>query len=245
MRTIQVSSDYEAMSQAAAAWILAEARARPQALISLPTGASPARTYEALAGTSRGAPGLLSKARFLKLDEWGGLEMDDPATCEVHLQEKLLRPLRVGPKSYLGFLSNPPDPRAECGRIADWLAANGPIDICILGIGLNGHLGLNEPAEELQAGPHVAELSESTRRHPMLAAARGTARYGLTLGMADLLRSRKVLLLASGAAKAEPLDRAFRGGISTRFPASFLQLHPDVTVLCDRAARPLREAPHP
>jgi putative deaminase/isomerase len=238
MRTFQVSDSYEGMSQAAAAWILSEARAKPQALISLPTGASPARMYEALAEATRGGRGDLSKARFLKLDEWGGLEMDDPATCEVHLQEKLLRPLRVGPKNYIGFLTNPPDPRAECSRIAEWLATNGPIDICILGIGLNGHLGLNEPAEALQAGPHVAELSESTKRHPMLAAARGEARYGLTLGMADLLRSRKVLLLASGAAKAEPLDRAFRGGISTRFPASFLQLHHDVTVICDRAARP-------
>ncbi len=242
MVSIHVSNGYEEMSQEAAAWISRVVREhRPRALISLPTGASPARMYQVLAASAAREPGLFREARFLKLDEWGGLEMDDPATCEAHLREKLLGPLGVGPDRYFGFASNPRDPEAECRRVASWLAGNGPIDICILGIGLNGHLGLNEPAEELKAGPHVAELSETSRKHPMLAAARGEVSYGLTLGMADLIRSSKVLLLSSGAPKAAPLKRSLNGRITTRFPASLLQLHPEVTVFCDREADPLKE----
>ena len=130
-------------------------------------------------------------------------------------------------------------PRTECARMATWLAANGPIDLSILGLGVNGHLGFNEPAAALQAGPHVARLSRASLRHEMLRNARGQASYGLTLGMGDLMRSREVLLLVSGARKAEQLRRLFTGQVTPRFPASFLGLHPVLTICCDLAAAAL------
>jgi len=95
---------------------------------------------------------------------------------------------------------------------------------------------MNEPAADLPPGPHVARLSESTRRHSMLEALRSSPRFGLTMGLGDILKSRVVVLLVSGRHKAAPLRRMLAGRVTTRCPASFLWLHPDVTVYCDRAA---------
>lgn len=224
------------MSRAAAALLAGEAQCNRGALFCLATGASPARTYELLAEYDRLQPGLFEQARWMKLDEWGGLAMDDPASCEVYLRKKIVGPLRVSTERFFGWHSQPADPEIECRRIAAWLAVNGPIDLCVLGVGTNGHLGFNEPADTLQPGPHVAVLSQTSITHSMLTSAQGRPRFGLTLGMADLLQSRKILLLASGNHKARILERFYAGGISTQFPASFLWLHPAVTIFCDHAA---------
>jgi galactosamine-6-phosphate isomerase len=114
------------------------------------------------------------------------------------------------------------------------LAAKGPIDICILGLGLNGHVAMNEPAAASNPSTHVAKLAPSSRKHGML---RGLARkpaYGLTLGLGDILQSRKILLLVSGNNKRAALKRLMCPEVTSRFPASFLWLHSDATVLCDQ-----------
>ncbi len=234
--TLRVTEDYEAMSHVAARYVTAVLRAKPTALLCLATGASPARTYELLAESGRRKPRLFHCVQLVKLDEWGGLAPDDPATCEMYLQDKLCVPLGIGGDRFLSWQSRPRQPRTECARMATWLAAHGPIDLSILGLGMNGHLGFNEPAAVLQAGPHVARLSRASLRHGMLKNARGQVRYGLTLGMGDLLRSRRILLLVSGARKAERLRRLFTGQVTPRFPASFLGLHAALTICCDRAA---------
>jgi galactosamine-6-phosphate isomerase len=116
------------------------------------------------------------------------------------------------------------------------LAEQGPIDLCVLGLGANGHLAFNEPADLLHYGPHAAELSPESMQHPMIDVARSRPRYGLTVGIGDILRSRRVLLLVSGAHKASQLKRLMSGEITTRFPASLLSLHPEATILCDATA---------
>ena len=98
----------------------------------------------------------------------------------------------------MGFDSHAADPKAECTRVARWLEGNGPIDLCVLGLGTNGHLAMNEPAEALVARTHVAALAESTLRHPMLDSFEHPPNHGLTLGMTDILQSRKILLLLNG-----------------------------------------------
>ena len=234
--TLRVTEDYEAMSSVAARHVTAVLRANPSALLCLATGASPARTYELLAESGHRKPTLFQRVRLLKLDEWGGLAPDDPATCETYLRERLCGPLGIRGDRFSGWHSRPRQPQTECARMAIWLAAHGPIDLSILGLGVNGHLGFNEPAAALQAGPHVARLSRASLRHEMLRNARGQVRYGLTLGMGDLLRSREILLLVSGPRKAEQLCRLFTGQVTPRFPASFLGLHPALTICCDQAA---------
>ena len=135
------------------------------------------RAYELLAARRFLAPDLFARLRVLKLDEWGGLEDDDPASCESYLRRTFIDVVGNGDR-YVGFSGKPADPEAECRRIGEWLQKNGPIDTCVLGLGLNGHLGFNEPAPELMPHAHIARLSESSLGHSMLdhaGAARRTA----------------------------------------------------------------------
>jgi galactosamine-6-phosphate isomerase len=229
----RIFADYESLSQHAAAWLAERCADRPSALLCLAAGSTPSRTYQLFAERARSS--AANQLRFIKLDEWGGLPMSSSATCEQQLRRELIEPLGADPR-YIAFASSPPDPAAECARIADWLAANGPIDAAILGLGLNGHLGFNEPAAALAPHAHVAELSGASLGHVMIQGSADQPRYGLTLGMADLLQAREVLLLVSGAAKRAPLARLLGGGISTDFPTSLLHLHPRVTLLCDTAS---------
>jgi galactosamine-6-phosphate isomerase len=106
----------------------------------------------------------------------------------------------------------------------------------VLGLGVNGHIGFNEPAAALELHAHVAQLSPASLEHAMLRQTTRRPTYGLTLGMADLLQSRDVLLLVTGAAKREALHRLLTGPIATDFPASLLQLHQNALILCDAAA---------
>ncbi len=234
--TCKVFPDYRAMSRAAADWLAAEIERKPDSLLCLATGSSPALTYELLAAQAAERPELFRKARILKLDEWGGLPMSHPSTCESYLRERLVKPLGLKRDRFFGWRSQPADPEAECRRIESWLQRHGPIDLCVLGLGLNGHLGFNEPAPALRPGPHVARLSRTSLTHSMLRGGAEGLLHGLTLGMADILRAAKALLLVSGAPKRRPMRRLLARRIAPGFPASFLWLHPSWTLLCDRAA---------
>ena len=228
-------SDLETMSRFAADYLTTHLTEKPESLLCLATGATPTRTYELLAEHQARQPSLFARARLLKLDEWSGLAMDDPASCEAYLRRSVVDSLGLADR-YVAFQSHPGDAEMECRRISSWLHRNGPIDLCLLGLGLNGHLGFNEPAPFLQPHAHVARLSEVSLGHAMLAEARSGPAFGLTLGMADLLCARQVLLLVSGPAKRGPLRQLLRGEISTQFPASLLHLHPNALILCDSAA---------
>jgi len=236
---IHIARNHDEMSRQAAARIARAVRRQPGLRLGLATGATPTGTYDRLAGMCARRPALFRGVRVVKLDEWLGLPLDHPATCETYLREKVLVPWGVPRSRYLGFHSRPRDPRAECARVARELTRRGGLDLCVLGLGRNGHLLMNEPAPALAAGPHVARLAPSTRAHSMLRATSVPPSRGLTMGMADILRSRAILLLVSGRHKAAPLRRLMSGRVTTRCPASLLWLHPEVTVHCDRAAWPV------
>ncbi len=224
------------MSQRAADLIVAELKRRPDLLLCVSAGGTPTKAYERLAAWRKQQPRLFRKMRVLQIDEWGGLAPGSPASCQADLQAKLLDPLGIEPARYRGFTSDAADASGDCERIAQWLKRNGPIDLCLLGLGVNGHVAMNEPAPTLTPHAHVARLARSSQNHAMLKNLKRKPRYGLTLGLGDILCSRKILLLASGQLKRAVLKRLMEPRVTTKFPASFLWLHPDVTVLCDRQA---------
>src|SRR4051794_14471180 len=152
-----VQHDYEEMSLRAARHLHAKLRDKPDLLLCAATGGTPTRAYELFAQSWHHASAV-SWLRVVKLDEWGGLPPDDPGTCEAYLRRHLLDPLGVTPDRYTGFRADAPDPAAECERVAAALDELGPPDLCVLGLGVNGHLGFNEPGPGLQAHPHVAKL---------------------------------------------------------------------------------------
>lgn len=168
--------------------------------------------------------------------------MNTPPTCEYYLENHLIGPLQIGKDRYISFQSNPRDPAEECSRIQQELAKAGPIDICILGLGMNGHLALNEPGEFLKVGVHVAELSKSSLMHPMIKEMNVKPSYGLTLGMKDILQSASIILLNSGAKKKEITVQLLNAKISTALPASMLWRHSNAVCLIDQEAYPSNDA---
>jgi galactosamine-6-phosphate isomerase len=235
---LEVVRDYEILSQRAEGVIVGALRRSPSLRLGVATGATPARTYERLARRHQTEPGLFSALRIVGLDEWLGLPAGHAGSCRRYIRERLLRPLGIPAGHYQGFRPDAPSPAAEADRMSRWLARYSPLDLCVLGLGRNGHLLMNEPALALPPLAHVARLAESTRQHTMLEGLASPPRRGLTLGLAEILRSRKVLLLVSGAAKRSALTRTLAGTVTTHCPASFLWLHPDVTVICDEEAAP-------
>jgi galactosamine-6-phosphate isomerase len=233
---VVVDDDHEAMSRRAAAEMARALGETPDLLLCVASGATPTRAYDLFAAERRANPESVRRLRVLRLDEWGGLAPDDPGSSEAQIHRQLARPLSLPPERYFAFRGDAPDPEAECARIRRVMDEQGPIGLSVLGLGLNGHLGFNEPADALTPHAHVAELSRTSREHSMLADARAVPGYGLTLGMADLMRSRRVLLVVSGAHKREVLGRLLGGGLTTALPASFLRMHPDTLCLCDREA---------
>ena len=229
---VTVLPDREALDREAATLIWEAASAKPDLLICLASGDTPTGTYALLAG----APERLAGARFIQLDEWAGIGADDSASCAAYLERTVRGPLAVPPERWIGIRGGAPDAAAECRRVAAALAAARPIDLCILGLGRNGHLGLNEPAKSFDPSCHIATLADQTRTHPMLAETGSPVRHGLTLGLGDILRSRKILLMVSGAAKREPLTRLAERRVAPQLPASFLWLHGDAVCLCDEDA---------
>ena len=232
---ITYCSSYGEMSHVAAALVRDALKEKPNLLLCTATGSSPEGLYKELAATAGTQKELFSQMRILKLDEWGGIPENHPVTCEYFLRKKLLDPLEIPAERYISFASDPEDPDAECSRIRSKLKTEGPIDICILGLGANGHLALNEPAAKLEPFCHVAALTKESLQHPMIASLEQKPRYGLTLGMKEILDSRKIIMLVSGEGKKKIAEKFLEGKVSTELPASFLWQHPQVECLVEQA----------
>jgi galactosamine-6-phosphate isomerase len=232
----EVAESYDAMSRQAERLIREELQRDPALIFCASAGGTPTRLYELMAAARERRPALFNRMRVLQIDEWGGLPKGHPASCETDLQDKLLKPLAIKRDRYVGFRTKTRDPESEARRVGQWLAANGPIGICILGLGVNGHVAMNEPADALIPRAHVARLAHTSLKHPMLRNLKRKPRYGMTVGMADILSSRLILLLVNGKHKRAALERLLKPTVTTQFPASLLWLHPRAIVLCDREA---------
>ena len=162
-----IAEDYSAMSFQAARLIAKEAKGRPNLLVCA-SGKSWVGCYEQLARTNDQNPRLFSRLRVVQVDEWGGVRQGSRATCRAQIKAQILRPLGVASERFGGFRSDSVKPERECERMQRWLAANGPIDLCFLGLGMNGHIALNEPAAGLSPGVHVTELTPRSLKSNML-----------------------------------------------------------------------------
>ncbi len=233
---IEVAKTYGELSQKAADFICAELKNKPALLLCASAGGTPTGTYQALAARYSRQPRLFSQMHVLQIDEWGGLPEEHPATCQSDLRTKLINPLHITANRFTALHTAAADRQKECERVSNWLAANGPIDICLLGLGANGHIAMNEPAESLEPGVHVARLAKSSQKHGMLTDLAKKPSFGFSLGMRDILNSRMLLLLVSGAHKQGVLKKLLQPLVTTQLPASFVWLHARTVLICDREA---------
>jgi len=225
--------DYTSLSNYASDVVISEINKKKDALICAATGNSPIGLYKQLVSKSLDDGNFCKDLRIIGLDEWGKIPANHPITCEYYLKTKLINPLVIPEERTILFKTDPNHPFEECSRIQFELDSQGPIDICILGFGKNGHLGFNEPGPFLEPHTHVADLSVESMQHSMLESANVQPAYGLTLGIKDILSSRKIILLVTGSNKCSVTEDFLEGKISPKLPASFLWLHDNVECLID------------
>lgn len=224
-------NDYETMARQGAEILIKTIKDNPRAVITLATGSSPKRMYKLFVETINHEKIDISEVTFLKLDEWYGVAPDADCTCTTFIKEILLDQLYMPPKQYIEFVSNAEDVSEELKKVDDFIA-NHTIDVMILGLGMNGHLGLNEPSNTLHYHCHQTKLNEKTKTHSM---AQGyPLESGLSIGLEGIFKAKQVLMLVCGERKEEAYKAFLSQNISTLVPASLLWLHHNCTTLIDR-----------
>ena len=234
----QAYSGEDALAAALGRIVLDTIRRLPGVVLGLPTGRTPLGLYAELVRLTALEDADWSEVRTFNLDEFVGVSPQDPGSYRAFMQERLFRHVNIRP-DHIGFLDgNAADLTAECSRYERVLAAAGGLDLLVLGIGANGHIGFNEPADALVARTHLVTLDAPTRAANALwfgGDVSRVPRQALTMGMATILSARAIVLIAAGDAKADAVRAMLYGGVTTAVPASFLQLHPQVTVMLDQS----------
>jgi glucosamine-6-phosphate deaminase len=229
----------EAAARALAAAVARAIRANPRLVLGLPTGRTPVRFYRELAACGRARRVDFAQVSTFNLDEFVGLDAADPRSYRTFMQRNLFDAVNISPHRIHFLNGRARDTAAECARYERAIARAGGIDLLVLGLGANGHIGFNEPARKLTAATHRTRLTLATRRaNAALFGGRVSAvpREALSMGMATILGARRIVLLATGAGKARTVARMIDGPVTTRLPASFLQLHARAEVWLDKAA---------
>lgn len=238
---IQTFAHETALAGALATRVLDAIDRRPALVLGLPTGRTPLLFYAALREQTRERGTDWSAVRTFNLDEFVGVVPGEPGSYRAYMQRELFDAVPVAPTAVGSLDGSATDLEAECTRYEEAIAAAGGIDLMILGIGTNGHIGFNEPGPALQSRTHRVRLLPATRASNQAWFGGDPSRVpteALSMGMATIFQARTVVLIATGVGKAAVVERMLRGPITTQLPASFLQLHPAVTVMLDRAASP-------
>ncbi len=233
---IHYCQDFDSMSKQGAELVFYAIAKKPNLLFCVASGASPSGLYHEMIQKHHSDPSFFSKLQWIKLDEWIGLPQGSTLTSEYDVQTKLLQALDVEPDKYDSFDPFTLDPDSECRKIQAALEIKGPIDICILGIGKNGHIALNEPSTCLNPNCHVEDLHFSTVGSGMLEKVGVPLNQGMTMGVGDILKSKMIVLFVTGKGKSDALKKLLEGKVNTDLPASLLWLHPNAHLLIDQTA---------
>lgn len=214
-------------------------REYPALVLGLPTGRTPLLLYEELVRLHATGGLDFSAVTTFNLDEFLGVPADHPGSYRTFMRRHLFDRIKANPARTNFLDGTAPNATEECERYERTIELAGGIDLQILGIGTNGHLGFNEPAPELEARTHRVRLKPETRRSNAALFGGDPDRVpveGLSMGMGTILQARKAVLLATGESKACCVERVVNGPITTMLPASFLQLHHDAEIVLDAAA---------
>lgn len=238
MRIITVP-DYAAMSRVAADLVSSEVAHAPRSVLGLATGSTPEGLYAELVTRVRMGALNLNFVTTFNLDEYIGLPTDHETSYHSFMRRHLLGHVKVR-ESYIPN-GNASDLAAECRRYDNLIAEIGGIDLQILGIGRNGHIGFNEPGSPFGDGTRIVDLTADTieANARFFTSIDEVPRQALSMGIKTIMRARSIVLLASGASKAQAVAGMIKGPVTEALPASVLRLHPDATLIVDEAAASL------
>lgn len=231
-------SDYQGMSRRAAGFIAAQITIKPDSVLGLATGSTPIGAYEQLAAWHKEGALSFAQVKSVNLDEYRGLSGDHDQSYRYFMDTHLFRHVDIKRENTHVPDGLARDPAAECARYDRLVQDLGGVDLQLLGMGHNGHIGFNEPADHFVPGTNLVNLTASTieANKRFFASQDDVPRQALTMGIGTIMGARKVLVVVSGADKADIVRRAFYGPVTPQVPASVLQLHPDVVLVGDQAA---------
>ncbi len=235
---IIVVENYDEMSKKAAEILIKKVQEKPNAVLGLATGSTPVGLYKELIEDHQQNGTSYKDIHTVNLDEYIGLPQEDKNSYFTFMYEHLFKYLEI-PKEHTHIPSGDTEDYAkECKRYEEIIESLGQVDLQILGIGSNGHIGFNEPGTPFTGDTHIIDLKESTRQ--------ANARFfesidevptqAITMGIGTIMKSKEILLLASGKAKAEAIHGMIHGEMTEELPASILQSHPHVTLIVDKDA---------
>ncbi|MFD2673627.1 glucosamine-6-phosphate deaminase [Marinicrinis sediminis] len=230
--------DRERLEKKLAMMIAAQVTRKPDSVLGLATGSSPMNVYKRLVELYRQGYVDFSEASSVNLDEYTGLHPSDPQSYSSYMNQHLFQHINIQLERTHIPSSDSACMEAECARYEALIQRLGGIDMQLLGIGRNGHIGFNEPSATFPVATHVVHLDESTIRSnaQYFESAEAMPRQAITVGIGTIMQARKVVLMAFGEQKADILQQAFFGQVTPEVPASILQFHPDVTIVADQAA---------
>ena len=230
----------EEMGRAAADEFEAVIHAKPACVIGLATGSTPLPLYRELIEREKAGRIDFSRVRSANLDEYKGLAPDHPQSYRRFMQENLFNHISIKPENTIVPDGLAADVDAMCAayekQIEDW----GGVDVQLLGIGHDGHIGFNEPCDSFPRMTHEVELTDMTREanKRFFSSIDDVPTAAFTMGIGTVMAARKIVMVVTGADKAEILHQSFFGPVTPQVPASVLQFHPNVTLICDEAAFP-------
>ena len=237
MRIYKVK-DYKEMSRKAANIIAAQVILKPDCVLGLATGSTPEGIYEELIEGYQKGDLDFSAVRSVNLDEYKGLAPDNNQSYRYYMRTKLFDHINIKAENYYLPDGMAKDDQEECTRYDNVIRTLNGVDLQLLGLGLNGHVGFNEPADHFAKGTHLVKLAESTieANSRFFESYDDIPKYAYTMGILSIMKARKILLVVNGAKKAQILKEVIQGPITPRVPASVLQLHRDVTIVADEEA---------
>lgn len=237
---VKIFDSYTALSQQLATIIIQLVQKNPAAVLCLAAGDTPKLTYELI--TEKAMTGRIdfSQCTFIGLDEWVGIPPENEGSCHYFLKKYLFDPLKIAPAQVHLFDAMSGNLNEQCMIMNNVIASAGGIDCMVVGIGMNGHIGFNEPGVSFDRSAHVVSLDENTRSVGQKYFHEPTLLHkGITLGLQQLLASRKAILIANGIKKASIIKQAVEGKIDASVPASIMQRHPQGWIMLDQDAASL------
>lgn len=228
---------FEEMSRAVANLIVKQITQKPASLICIPSGDSPLGVFKCLIADAKEGKVNFDYCTFVGLDEWVGLGDGDDGSCTTFLYDHFFTLANIGSDKIVLFNARSNNLDNECEKMNNFLAANGPLDIMMVGIGMNGHIGLNEPGTDSNLYAHYAPLAKSTITVGQKYFKQQTELHdGITLGLKNLQEAGIPLLIASGPNKAAIIATSLKGEITENVPASIFQKLPSAIIFLDEAA---------
>lgn len=235
---IYKAKDYKDMSRKAANIISAQVIMKPNCVLGLATGSTPIGTYDQLVEWYNKGDLDFSEVTTVNLDEYKGLPRTNDQSYYYFMHQHLFDRVNIDPERTNVPNGMEPDAEKECGRYEELIRSLGGVDLQLLGLGHNGHIGFNEPGEAFEKETHCVDLTESTieANKRFFASADDVPKQAYTMGIKTIMQAKKILIVVNGENKADVVERAFFGPVTPEVPASILQLHNDVTLVGDEAA---------